>query len=105
MEPGLLREIIELQRPSETRNSLGEVTQTWITYATRYASVNTLRSKEAMNAQQQGLAITHKVRLRYVADLKASHRIRWRQRILQIVSMLEHEQFTVHELLCEEQQT
>ena len=42
MQPGLLRERVELQRAAETRNALGEVTQTWQTYATRYASVLTL---------------------------------------------------------------
>lgn len=104
MQPGTLRERVELQRPDETRNYLGEVTQTWVTYATRYASVMTLRSREALNAGQANLSITHKVRLRKVDELKPSHRLRWRGRTLLISSVLEHEQFTVHELLCEEQQ-
>lgn len=104
MEPGSLREVVELQQPTETRNALGEVTQSWATYATRYAAVQTLRSKEMLNAQQNGLHITHKVRLRHVDGLKASHRLRWRSRLLEIVSVLEHEQYTVHELLCTEKQ-
>ena len=103
MQPGLLRERIELQRPSESRNALGEVSQSWQTYARRWASVLTLRSREALNAQQQGLTVTHKVKLRHVDGLKSTDRIVWRGRALQIVSVLEFEQFTVHELLCEEQ--
>jgi len=63
----------------------------------------TLRSREALNAQQAGLSVTHKVKLRQVAGLKSSDRLIWRGRTLEIVSVLEYEQFTVHELLCEEQ--
>ena len=66
--------------------------------------VMTLRSREMLSAQQNGLHITHKVKMRHVDGLKASHRIRWRSRLLEIVSVLEHEQFTVHELLCTEKQ-
>jgi SPP1 family predicted phage head-tail adaptor len=103
MQPGLLRERVDIQRAAETRNALGEVTQTWATYASRYAAVMTLRSREALNAQQAGLSVTHKVKLRHVEGLKSSDRLVWRGRTLEIVSVLEFEQFTVHELLCEEQ--
>ena len=103
MNPGQLRERVEIQRAAETRNALGEVTQTWAQYDSRYAAVMTLRSREALNAQQAGLSVTHKVKMRHVGGLKSSDRIAWRGRTLQIVSIIEHEQFTVHELLCEEQ--
>ena len=102
MQPGQLRERVDIQRAAETRNALGEVTQSWSTYASRYAMVASVRSKEQITAQQQGLNITHRVRLRHGEGLLPSHRIRWRNRTLQIVSVLEHEQYTVHELLCEE---
>lgn len=103
MQPGQLRERVEIQRAAETRNALGEVTQAWGTYDSRYAAVMTLRSREALNAQQAGLSVTHKVKMRHVGGLKSSDRIFWRGRTLEIVSIIEHEQFTVHELLCEEQ--
>lgn len=105
MQPGTLRERIELQQPSETRNTLGEVSQTWSTYASRWASVKTLRSGEVLSANQQGLTITHRVRLRHVDSIKSTHRIKWKNRIMHIISVLELENLTVHELLCEEQQT
>ena len=105
MQPGTLRERIELQQPSETRNTLGEVSQTWATYASRWASVKTLRSGEVLSANQQGLTITHRVRLRHVDEIKSTHRIKWKNRIMHIISVLELENLTVHELLCEEQQT
>lgn len=102
MNPGELRELIEVQKPQETQNALGEVTQTWVTFATRYASVSTLSSKQALSAMQQGLTITHKIKLRSLDGLNDSYRIRWRNRTLQIISLLELEYFTVTELLCEE---
>ena len=102
MNPGELRELIEVQKPQETQNALGEVTQTWVTFATRYASVKTLSSKQAINAMQQGLNITHKIKLRTLEGLNDSYRIRWRERTLQIVSLLQYENYTVTELLCDE---
>ena len=102
MQPDTLRERIELQQSSETRSALGEVAQTWATYASRWASVKTLRSSEVLTANQTGLTITHRVRLRHIAEIKSSHRIKWRGRVLHIVSVLELENLTVHELLCEE---
>lgn len=81
------------------------MSQTWATYATRWASVKTLRSSEVLSGNQQGLTITHRVRLRHVAAIKSTHRIKWQNRIMHIISVLELENLTVHELLCEEQQT
>lgn len=104
MNPGSLRERIEIQKSTETRSALGEVTQEWAAWATRFASVATLSSKQVLNAEQNTLRITHKVRLRYLDGLKSTYRIKWRNRILQIVSVLEHANFTVHELLCEEKE-
>ena len=97
-----MRERIELQESSETRSALGEVSQTWATYASRWAMVKTLRSSEVLSANQTELQISHKVTLRYLDTIKSSHRIKWRGRILHIISVLELENFTVHELLCEE---
>lgn len=103
MNPGELRERVDVQRPSETRNSLGEVSQAWQTIETRYASVRSMSSRELMNAQQQGLSITHKVRMRHLPGLKATDRLLWRGRTLHIVSVVEYDNLSVHELLCEEQ--
>tara|TARA_B100001741_G_C16532399_1_gene590177 strand:- start:752 stop:1069 length:318 start_codon:yes stop_codon:yes gene_type:complete len=103
MNPGILRERIKIKKSAETRNSLGEVTQNFTTYATRYASVKTLSSKEALSQRQQSdLTVTHKIKMRYLDGLNASNVIEWRGRKLQIVSVLELDQFTIHELLCEE---
>ena len=64
--------------------------------------MKTLRSSEALSANQQGLTITHRVRLRHHDSITSSHRIKWRNRTLHIVSVLELENLTVHELLWEE---
>ncbi len=103
MNPGTLRERVDVQRPTETRNALGEVNQDWQTVATRFASVQSMSIREAMNAQQTGLSVTHKVRMRYLSGLSSRDRLQWRGRTLQIVSVLEWDNLSVHELICEEQ--
>jgi head-tail adaptor len=42
------------------------------------------------------------VRLRYVAGLTQQMRLLWRGRTLEIVSLLEHNNRSEHELICQE---
>jgi SPP1 family predicted phage head-tail adaptor len=102
MDAGLLRERITVQQPTETRNRLGESVFEWSTFATVWASVQGVTSREALLAGQQQLDITHRVRLRFLDGLTAKMRLSWRGRTLEIVSLLEQENRTIHELLCQE---
>ena len=102
MNPGTLREKITVEKPTEARNALGEATQTWAVFSSRFASVRSANATQRMSADQQGMAITHNVKMRHLGGLKSNYRIKWRNRTLHIVSILEHENLTVHELLCEE---
>ena len=55
IHPGKLRDRVTVQQATETRNSLGEVVQSWSTYATVWASVEGISSREAL---QQGQVLT-----------------------------------------------
>jgi SPP1 family predicted phage head-tail adaptor len=102
IDPGRLRDRVTIQAASETRNAIGEVVQTWNTYAERWASVEGLSSREVLLSGQQQSEVTHRVRMRYVAGLTQQMRLVWRERVLEITSLLEHANRTEHELLCVE---
>jgi len=102
IDPGRLRERITIQAATETRNAIGEVVQSWATFAERWASVDGLSSREVLLQGQQRTEISHRVRLRYVDGFKSTMRILWRGRVLEITSLLEHGNRSEHEALCTE---
>ena len=102
IDPGRLRERVTIQVATERRNSLGETTLAWETFAERWASVEGLSSREVLLLGQQQTEGTHRVRFRYVFNLKQTMRILWRGRVLEITTLLEHNNRSEHELLCQE---
>ena len=102
MDAGRLRERVIVQQASESRNALGETVQAWGTYSTVWASVEGVSARELLSAGQQQISISHRVRMRYLAGLTQSMRLQWRNRTLEIVSLLEHNNRSEHELLCQE---
>lgn len=99
---GRLRERVTVQQASENRTPLGEVTQTWGTYATRWASVEGISAREYFLQGHQQTEASHRVRMRYLSGLTQQMRLLWRGRVLEIVSILEHDNRTEHELICQE---
>ena len=102
IDPGRLRERVTIQSATEARNSIGEVVQTWGTFVEVWASVDGLSGREVLQSGQQQTEVTHRVRMRYVTGLTQRMRLSWRGRILEITSLLEHNNRTEHELLCVE---
>lgn len=102
MDAGRLRERVTVQQAAEARNALGETVLSWSTFATRWASVDGVSSRESLSYGQQQIDVTHRVRLRYLAGLTQNMRIQWRGRTLEIISLLEHNNRSEHELLCQE---
>jgi len=102
IDPGRLRERVTIQQAAETRNALGETVQSWATFAERWASVDGLSSREVLLQGQQQTEVSHRVRMRYVDGMTGTMRILWRGRVLEITSLLEHNNRSEHELLCTE---
>jgi SPP1 family predicted phage head-tail adaptor len=102
IDPGRLRERVTIQQATERRNSLGETTLEWATFAERWASVEGVTAREALGLGQLEVSITHRVRLRYVTGLTQQMRLQWRGRTLEVVSLLEHNNRSEHELICQE---
>ncbi len=101
IDAGKLTEIVVVQSAVETRNHLGEATLSWNTYATRWASVEGVSVRESLEGQQS-TSVTHKVQMRYLDGLTTQMRIYWRGRTLEIISVLEHDRRSEHQLICQE---
>jgi SPP1 family predicted phage head-tail adaptor len=99
---GELRERVTVQTPAESRNPLGETVLDWTDFAEVWASVEGASVRESLLFGQQDIAITHRVVMRYLDGLTAKMRIVWRSRVLEIVSLLEHDNRSRHELICQE---
>lgn len=101
---GELRERVTVQVASGAANALGEQVLTWADSTTVWASVDGVSAREALAAGQQNITLTHKVRMRHLPGLTQNHRFLWRGRTLEIVSLLEYDNRTVHEAICQEKQ-
>jgi SPP1 family predicted phage head-tail adaptor len=105
---GTLRETVTIQTPVETRNSLGETTESWQTFTTRRASVQSISYSEEERRKQIGGIGAFIVNMRYVPGITGKMRIRWDSRggrVLYISSVVEHGNLEWHELTCDEKAT
>jgi SPP1 family predicted phage head-tail adaptor len=101
---GRMRERVTIQSPTEVRTSVGETTLTWATLATVWASVDGLSTRDILQAQQANLVATHRIRIRYRADVTHTQRILWRGRTMEIASVVERDNRTALEILAREVQ-
>jgi SPP1 family predicted phage head-tail adaptor len=104
LDAGTLRERVTVQQASESRNRLGEAISDWATFDEVWASVNGVSAREYLLAGQQQVDISHRVKMRYLTGLTSKMRLSWRGRTLEIISILEHENRSIHELICQEVQ-
>ena len=102
IRPGDLRERVTVQIASGSTNALGETVLTWNNSTSVWASVEGVSAREALISGQQDVSVTHKVRLRHLPGLTQQMRFAWRNRTLEIVSLLEHDNRSVHEAICTE---
>ena len=102
IDAGKLRERVTVQIASGTTNTLGETVMSWSNSTSVWASVEGVSAREALALGQQETVVTHRVRMRYLPGLTQNMRFSWRSRTLDIVSLLEQENRTVHEVICTE---
>ena len=102
IDPGKLRERVTVQIASGTTNALGETVLAWADSSAVWASVEGVSAREALTAGQKETTVSHRVRLRYLPGLTQSMRFAWRNRTLEIVSLLERGNRSEHEAICSE---
>jgi SPP1 family predicted phage head-tail adaptor len=102
MDAGKLRERVTVQIASGTTNALGETVLTWANSSAVWASVEGVSAREALIAGQNQVSMSHRVRMRYLPGLTQQMRLSWRSRTLEIISLLEHNNRSEHEVICQE---
>lgn len=102
IDAGSLRERVTVQQATESRNRLGESISEWSTFSEVWASVQGVSAREFLLAGQQQIELSHRVKMRYLTGLTSKMRLSWRGRTLEIISILEHDNRSIHELICQE---
>lgn len=88
MRAGDLRHRITIQVAARSQNSMGEWIDTWSDLDTVWAAVEPLAGKRYFEAKQANADVTGIVRLRYRTGLQPTMRLKYGDRILQIVSIV-----------------
>jgi SPP1 family predicted phage head-tail adaptor len=86
-DPGKLNRRLVLEAPVESPDGAGGVTRGYNGVATLWASVEPVAARAEVSAATLGAEITHRIRIRYRADVTLRHRFRDGARVLRIVSM------------------
>ena len=100
---GNLTDRIVIEQAAETRNSVGEVTLSWSTFATVWADVSALSGREAERYGQIVGFTGHKVTIRQLPGVKVAMRVIYEgTRTLEIGAINEYERGWYLELICTE---
>jgi len=81
---GSLRHRVYLQKKSATRDSFGAETETWVTKATVWASIEPIYGQEYFEGKMENAEITHQIIIRYYSSLTPDWRIKFGSRIFNI---------------------
>lgn len=102
---GQMRERVAIKSQTEVRSPSGETTMSWdTTVATVWASVTGLSSRDILQAQQANVIATHRIRIRYRADVTHTNRLVWRGRTMEIAAVVERDNRAALEILAREVQ-
>jgi SPP1 family predicted phage head-tail adaptor len=88
LSAGKLREPLTIQRKATVSDGMGGFTTSWVTLATIRGDVRPLSGREALQAMQLQASVTHRVYIRYRADLKPADRLMMRGQPIQIRAIL-----------------
>lgn len=103
MKIGDINKQVVLQYQTRVPDAAGGFTVTWVDHATIWAAVWPLSATEQVQAMQTSMTITHRVRIRYRANVKASWRIQYGERYFDIISIINPNMSNKNlDLLCKE---
>ncbi len=99
MEAGALRHKVIIQQPTETTNSLGEITPSWTTFATVWAEILPLSGKEYWSSKQVNSEVTGKIRIRYKSGITPKMRVKYGTRIFNIEAVMNYLERNIESIL------
>jgi len=88
MRAGTLRHKIEIQSISITRDARGETTKTWVTEKKLSAGIYPKNGTETQALHIENNAVTHEIITRFVPNITAKMRIKFKDRIFDIESII-----------------
>lgn len=91
MRAGELRHRIQLQSATEAQDSTGNPTKTWSTYDTVWAASLSQMSREFWLMQRHVATVTHVLKIRYRPTVKATDRVLFDGRTLEINGVVDPE--------------
>ena len=89
MRIGDLDKRVVLQYSTRTPDGMGGFTVAWVDAATVWAAIWPVSAAETIQAAQTTMTITHRIRIRYRAVLKAGWRISYAGRYFNVVSIID----------------
>lgn len=97
------RHRVTLQAATKARNASGEEIKTYTDIATVWAAIFPVSAKEYMSAGQLQAAVTHRVNIRFRADVKPDWRIKFGNRYFEIKAITNREERNISlDLICAE---
>ena len=88
MKAGQLKHRIVIEKPTQVKNAIDEVILTWSTFCTVWAAIEPATGQSYYAANQLESKVDGRVRIRYRADLEPTMRIKFGDRILNIISIV-----------------
>jgi SPP1 family predicted phage head-tail adaptor len=102
---GRLKDRIAIKSPTEVFSPSGETTLNWdTTFATVWADVVGLSSRDILQAQQANVIASHRVRIRSLDGVTPQHRIVYKGRTMEVASVTDRDDGQMLELLVREVQ-
>jgi SPP1 family predicted phage head-tail adaptor len=86
INPGEFRHIIIFQKKSGVQNSYGENTDDWIEVIKARVGIYPISGKEFFTADTVNSEVTHKITMRYMPGITSDMRIKFGERIFQLIS-------------------
>ena len=102
MNAGKLRDLVTVQENKGTANSQGEVIASWSDVLTDYAEVRRMGGREYFSQARVEADVDTHVLMRYRAEIKAKHRIKFEDTYFDIQSVISDQKKTQVELFCKE---
>lgn len=103
IQAGRLRTRVEIQQPARSSDRAGGFTQNWPTMATVWAEVRPLSGREVFEQMRSQSKISHKVTIRYRADVTGAMRLKAGGTIYRIKAIINPRNMNeALELYCEE---
>ncbi len=103
MRAGKLRHRIEVQEDRGVANEFNELEAGWKTIGRRWAQVTQLAGDDRLVRDQFKQSATHRVKIRFMAELTVRHRLKFGTRVLHILAVDDVEGLRAEMVLtCEE---